>query len=60
MSQSGVGVRMTSHKCRKCESEWSKCEKKSKESMRIITPPNSLEQKYRMTIHSSLPKCRMK
>ena len=33
MSQSGVSVRMMSHKCGKCESKWSKCEKKRKVSM---------------------------
>ena len=26
VSQSGVSVRTMSHKCGKCESEWSKCE----------------------------------
>ena len=26
VSQSGVSVRMMSHKCERCESEWGKCE----------------------------------
>ena len=33
MNQSGVSVRMMSHKCGKYESEWSKCGKKRKESV---------------------------
>ena len=37
VSQGGVGVRMMNHNHGRNESEWSKCEKKRKESMRIIT-----------------------
>ena len=37
MSHSGVSVRMMSHKCGSYESEWSKCERKSEESLRIVT-----------------------
>ena len=33
MSHGGVSVRTMSHKCGKYESDWSKCEKKRKESM---------------------------
>ena len=38
MSQSGVSVRMVSHKCGKYESEWSKCEKKRVHVNHNITP----------------------
>ena len=37
MSHGRVSVRMMSHEHGKYESEWSKCEKKSKESVRIVT-----------------------
>ena len=35
MSQGGVSVRAMSHKCERYESEWSKCAKKRKESVRV-------------------------
>ena len=53
-NHSGVSVGTMSHNHERSESEWSKCEKKGKESVRIVTPklllPNSVASKYFHTV----------